>query len=80
MAELATLDAKHEALLRDLERETGAWLVAYTPPDHGERATAPRFAGRLSPAPLDKPSVLRLQELERQAGCCVVAYEPIADA
>ncbi|HET7768499.1 MAG TPA: hypothetical protein VFN74_06955 [Chloroflexota bacterium] len=80
MAELATLDTKHEAQLRELERETGAWMVAFAPPDAGQRATAPGFAGRLTPAPLDGTALQRLQALERQAGCCVVAYRPIADA
>jgi hypothetical protein len=76
VAELATLDRGREAQLRALERETGAWLVAFVPPWRGAQEAAPGFASRLTPAPLDEESVRRLQDLERRAGLRVVAYTP----
>ena len=80
MARVATLDPAQEAQLRDLERETGAWLVAFAPLARGGQDAPPAFARRLKPAQLDQTAVSRLRDLERRAGLCVVAYAPLAEA
>jgi hypothetical protein len=74
MAELASLDQASESALQDLERRSGAWMLAYSP---GELGEPPPYAARLTPATLDQGSLSQLQDLERRTGACIVAYERI---
>lgn len=77
MAELATLDADTEAALREVERETGAWLVAYAPSPAGGLEDTPGFVERLEPAQMDEHALVQLRDLERRTGCRIVAYTPV---
>jgi hypothetical protein len=76
MARLATLDPAGEALLQSLERDSGAWLLAYAPAAPAEEP--PAFARRLTPAALDEHTLARLQHVERRTQSVIVAYRPVA--
>jgi hypothetical protein len=78
MAMLATLDAKDEELVQTLERESGAWVLAYAPA--ASEGPPPAFAARLKPAQLDQPAIERLKEAEQRTGSLMIAYEPVSEA
>jgi hypothetical protein len=77
MAELAILNPTDEDRLRQIERETGAWLIAYAPSPSPDES-APGFTQRLTPASLAEEALRRVQDLEQRTGYRVVAYAPIA--
>jgi hypothetical protein len=58
--QLATLSPEQLQKLRDLERELGTYVLAYTRP--------------LTPAQLSREQVAKVQALERKFGLCLVAY------
>lgn len=74
MAAIAALDPAAERELEELERDTGAWLVAYAPTAASE--PPPGYAGRLRPAHLDQQTLDKLRRLEQRTGSVIVAYEP----
>ena len=76
MALLATLDQAGEALVQSLERDSGAWLLAYAPVTPAEEPTA--FAGRLTPAKLDDTTLAHLRDVEQRTHSVIVAYAPVA--
>lgn len=75
MTTLATLDPTKEELLQQVERESGAWLLAYDP-SAAQAGAPPSYAEGLTPARLDAQQVERLRTLEQQTGTVIVAYQP----
>ena len=78
MATLATLDPAKLAALEAFERQSGAWLLAYTPA--ASSAAPPAFTTQLRPASLPKRAVQRLQSLEQATGALIIAYQPVPPA
>jgi len=76
MAALATLDPAAEELVQSLERESGAWLLAYSPATPADQP--PGFASRLTPARLDERTLARLRDVEQRTRTLIVAYTPVA--
>jgi hypothetical protein len=57
---LATLTEGQLRKVHDLERELGAYVLAYTQP--------------LTPAQLSREHLAKLEALEKELGLCLVAY------